>query len=96
MSLLRYYPEGGWGWCVLACACLARALAHGLQLSFAFPLAWRVARRFLRAASPKAANGDDDDDAMAAAAEAVPSFPEDRDQESLLLGESMSVSCVLM
>ena len=85
MCAFRYYPEGGWGWCVLACASLARALAHGAQLSFAFPLAWRVARRFLRAPPPpdgpllgEAEGGDGDSS----------SSPQvDQGQESFQLGE---------
>lgn len=34
--LLRrhYYPEAGWGWVVVTCACLVHVLNHGLQLSF--------------------------------------------------------------
>lgn len=34
--LLRrhYYPEAGWGWVVVACACMVHLLNHGLQLSF--------------------------------------------------------------
>uniref|UniRef100_A0A2S2Q1S5 Monocarboxylate transporter n=1 Tax=Sipha flava TaxID=143950 RepID=A0A2S2Q1S5_9HEMI len=34
--LLRrhYYPEAGWGWVVVVCACLVHVLNHGLQLSF--------------------------------------------------------------
>lgn len=34
--LLRrhYYPEAGWGWVVVACACLVHLLNHGLQLSY--------------------------------------------------------------
>jgi len=34
--LLRrhYYPEAGWGWVVVACACAVHLLNHGLQLSF--------------------------------------------------------------
>ncbi len=43
----RYYPEGGWGWVVLLCACASRALAHGIQLGFAYPAAAMAARRFL-------------------------------------------------
>ena len=30
----HYYPEGGWGFVVLACGALAQILAHGTQLSF--------------------------------------------------------------
>ena len=41
-----YYPEGGWGFVVLACACVSHALAFGLQLGFGFPLAAKVAERF--------------------------------------------------
>ena len=41
-----YYPEGGWGFVVLACACVSHALAFGLQLGFGFPLAANVAERF--------------------------------------------------
>lgn len=35
--LLRrhYYPEAGWGWVVVACACMVHLLNHGLQLSYA-------------------------------------------------------------
>ena len=33
-----YYPEGGWGWVILICAFLSQTLAHGLQLSFSYPL----------------------------------------------------------
>ncbi len=33
---------------MLACASLARALAHGTQAAFAFPLAYKAAGRFLR------------------------------------------------
>ncbi|XP_050427858.1 monocarboxylate transporter 10 isoform X2 [Adelges cooleyi] len=34
--LLRrhYYPEAGWGWVVVTCACMVHLLNHGLQLSF--------------------------------------------------------------
>lgn len=34
--LLRrhYYPEAGWGWVVVTCACMVHVLNHGLQLSF--------------------------------------------------------------
>lgn len=34
--LLRrhYYPEAGWGWVVVACACMVHLLNHGTQLSF--------------------------------------------------------------
>lgn len=34
--LLRrhYYPEAGWGWVVVVCACMVHLLNHGTQLSF--------------------------------------------------------------
>lgn len=41
-----YYPEGGWGWVVLVCASLARALSQGFQWSFAFPLAELIQTQF--------------------------------------------------
>ena len=41
-----YYPEGGWGWVVLLCACLSRAIAEGMQLALAFPAAWEAAKKF--------------------------------------------------
>ena len=31
----HYYPEGGWGWCVVLASILVNILAHGLQLSLA-------------------------------------------------------------
>jgi hypothetical protein len=30
----HYYPEGDWGYVIVACAVLVTAIAHGLQLSF--------------------------------------------------------------
>lgn len=30
----HYYPEGGWGWTVTACALLVQLLVHGLQLGY--------------------------------------------------------------
>jgi len=45
-----YYPEGGWGWTVLACACAANALATGVLASLAYPLGWHLKRRFMRGA----------------------------------------------
>ncbi|CAG0898552.1 unnamed protein product [Darwinula stevensoni] len=30
----HFYPEGGWGWVICACACSIHALTSGLQLSF--------------------------------------------------------------
>ena len=43
----RYYPEGGWGWVVLACATLGQAIAHGIQLgAFPFPIADLAERKF--------------------------------------------------
>lgn len=42
-----YYPEGGWGWVVLVCACLSQALAVGFQMSFAHPLSTLIKERFL-------------------------------------------------
>ena len=27
----HYYPEGGWGWCVLGCACVLHAVPAGVQ-----------------------------------------------------------------
>ena len=41
-----YYPEGGWGWVILICAFLSQTLAHGLQLSFSYPLG--VAIRYVK------------------------------------------------
>lgn len=41
-----YYPEGGWGYVVLACACLSQAVGLGFQLGFGFPLARTIAKRF--------------------------------------------------
>ena len=35
----HYYPEGGWGWVVLAVALAVQALAHGAQLGLAGYLA---------------------------------------------------------
>ncbi|XP_065225888.1 monocarboxylate transporter 10 isoform X3 [Planococcus citri] len=29
----HYYPEGGWGWFIVACAVLVQTLAHGLQVA---------------------------------------------------------------
>ena len=29
----HYYPEGGWGWCVIGASVLVQILNHGLQLS---------------------------------------------------------------
>ncbi|KAL6955788.1 hypothetical protein U1Q18_050889, partial [Sarracenia purpurea var. burkii] len=29
----RYYPEGGWGWLVVACAFFVQTLTHGLQVA---------------------------------------------------------------
>ncbi|CAB3360461.1 Hypothetical predicted protein [Cloeon dipterum] len=31
----HYYPEGGWGWVIVAVSVLVHVLTHGLQLSFA-------------------------------------------------------------
>lgn len=49
--LLRrhYYPEAGWGWVVVACACMVHLLNHGLQLSFG-TLERDVVQRFRDAA----------------------------------------------
>lgn len=30
----RYYPEGGWGWCIVIVATMVNIITHGLQLSF--------------------------------------------------------------
>lgn len=30
----RYYPEGGWGWCIVVVATLVNIITHGLQLSY--------------------------------------------------------------
>lgn len=27
----HYYPEGGWGWVVVACACLVQCISHGIH-----------------------------------------------------------------
>ena len=39
----HYYPEGGWGYVVLACGVAVQAVAHGAQLSFGVLalMAWR-------------------------------------------------------
>ena len=39
----HYYPEGGWGYVVLACGMAVQAVAHGAQLSFGVLalMAWR-------------------------------------------------------
>ena len=41
----HYYPEGGWGYVILACASICQLLSHGLQLSFGV-LAFFAQRRF--------------------------------------------------
>ncbi|XP_076335932.1 monocarboxylate transporter 10-like [Tachypleus tridentatus] len=41
----HYYPEGGWGWVICACAFLVHGLTTGLQLSYGV-LYMQVLRRF--------------------------------------------------
>lgn len=44
----HYYPEGHWGWLVLAAGFFVQILTHGLQLSYAFQLdviAWRFRKK---------------------------------------------------
>jgi hypothetical protein len=42
---LHYYPEGGWGWVILFCACLSQCLSYGMLLSTG-TLLTSVTRRF--------------------------------------------------
>ena len=42
----HYYPEGGWGWVVLACALAATSLSHGLQLAYGPATLRAVLRRW--------------------------------------------------
>lgn len=30
----RYYPEGGWGWCIVIVGTAVNIITHGLQLSY--------------------------------------------------------------
>ncbi len=47
-----YYPEGGWGYVVLACACINQAVSVGFQIgAFGHPIADAVIRRFSSSAS---------------------------------------------
>uniref|UniRef100_A0A336KGJ2 CSON006626 protein n=1 Tax=Culicoides sonorensis TaxID=179676 RepID=A0A336KGJ2_CULSO len=41
----RYYPEGGWGWCIVIVATFVNIITHGLQLSYGVHMQ-RTATRF--------------------------------------------------
>lgn len=44
----HYYPEGGWGWTVLAVALSVQLICHGLQMAFGV-LAMPAIKRFNKA-----------------------------------------------